>query len=177
MLRSTIRYWTSWYPELDLARRFVCRPKRGASWFQRVKRRLHLYRAVLFFAALSSAPRLTSLCLSSHLSPMTASEIKPVAGPAGFIRSTTIYGCKDSVNALSISGDGKYLVSGGDEGLLRVFSLAADYKEICRFQNQSPVLSVAWLNRYSFTFLMGDWSGDVFTIRVKLPNTPVRIGI
>lgn len=106
---------------------------------------------------------------------MSATEASPLASTTGYNRSTTIYGFKDSINALSISRDGKYLVSGGDEGLLRVFSLATDYKEICRFQNQSPVLSIAWLNQYPFTFLMGDWSGDLYTLRVKSANTQVSI--
>lgn len=101
---------------------------------------------------------------------MPAKKFKPRIGE--YSHTYTIYGCKDSINALSISGDGKYLIAGGDDGLIRVFSLS-DYTELCQFQGQAPVLSLAWLNQFSLTFLMGDILGDIYTIRVLPAATMV----
>ena len=93
---------------------------------------------------------------------------------AGYTKAITIRGFKDSINALSISGDGAYLVSGGDDGRIRVFSLEVGYKELCRFQNTASILSLAWLNQFSSTFLAGDMLGDLYTLRV-LPTKSVYL--
>ena len=76
-----------------------------------------------------------------------------------------ISGHIDSVNVVSFSPDGRLFASGGEDGLLRIFT--SDFeKEVRRFQKTSPITALSWSARFHNTILIGDMVGDIHIIRI-----------
>ena len=60
-------------------------------------------------------------------------------------RHSTILGHQDSVNALDISPDGRYLASGGDDGLLLLHEIN-NGKRVLKLKGDTSVTSLLWSN-------------------------------
>ncbi|KAI0311338.1 WD40-repeat-containing domain protein [Amylostereum chailletii] len=76
-----------------------------------------------------------------------------------------IRGHLDSVNVLAFSPDKVFCVSGGEDGLVWIFT--SDFsKEIRRWEGASAITSLSWSDRFKHTVLIGVVSGDIHTIRL-----------
>ncbi|KAA1480052.1 WD40 repeat-like protein [Dentipellis sp. KUC8613] len=79
----------------------------------------------------------------------------------------TIRGHIDSINALSYSHDARFLASGSDDGLIRFFD-TAKYNEVRRYRSSSSITALAWNERFPYTLIAGDRSGDIHVIRLHV---------
>ena len=76
---------------------------------------------------------------------------------------TTLSGHRDTVIALEFSPDGKFLASGGQDGILLVFS-TVDWRPIHKFVDTSPLLTLLWHPVLGGRLFCGFRSGDVHTL-------------
>ncbi|KAA1479957.1 WD40 repeat-like protein [Dentipellis sp. KUC8613] len=79
----------------------------------------------------------------------------------------TIRGHTDSVNALSFSHDARFLASGSDDGLIRFFD-TVKYDEVRRYRCASSITALVWNERFPYTLIAGDRSGDIHVIRLRV---------
>jgi WD40 repeat protein len=73
----------------------------------------------------------------------------------------------DSINALAFTYDGSLFASGGDDGLIIVFTGNGHGEEIRRFQMKAPITALVWHTRFGYTIIAGDACGDVHTISLN----------
>ena len=83
--------------------------------------------------------------------------------PGKYEPTTTLSGHTDSVRALHFSPNGDYLASGGDDGLILVFSTNS-WEIIAKVVNVSPVTALMWNSAFPKTIVCGFLSGAVVTI-------------
>ena len=88
---------------------------------------------------------------------MTAIVYEPV---------TTLSGHRDTVTALEFSPDGRFLVSGGQDGVLLIFS-TTDWRLVHKFVDASPVLALLWHPILEGHLFCGFKSGDVHALRLN----------
>lgn len=77
--------------------------------------------------------------------------------------TATLSGHTDSVRVLRFSPCGDYLATGGDDGLILVFSTYS-WKMIAKVVNVSPVTALLWHSAFPKTLMCGFHSGAVVTI-------------
>ncbi|KAA1480163.1 WD40 repeat-like protein [Dentipellis sp. KUC8613] len=83
---------------------------------------------------------------------------------AHFRLEKTLTGHIDTVNTLSFSPDTRFLASGGDDGLIRIFGTTR-YKEVRRFRTSASITAIIWNARFPNTLIAGDRCGDIHIIR------------
>lgn len=79
---------------------------------------------------------------------------------------TTLSGHRDTVTALEFSPDGNFLASGGQDGVLLIFS-TSDWRLIHKFVDASPVSALLWHPVLEGHLFCGLKSGDVHTLRLN----------
>ncbi|KAF9778446.1 WD40-repeat-containing domain protein [Thelephora terrestris] len=77
--------------------------------------------------------------------------------------TATLSGHTDSVRVLRFSPHGNYLASGGDDGLILVFSTDT-WRMVAKIVNVSPVTALLWHSAFPKTIMCGFHSGAVVTI-------------
>ena len=88
----------------------------------------------------------------------------PSLMPSGNYKSTaTLPGHTASVRVLRFSPNGNYLASGGEDGLVLVFSTDS-WELVARIVNVSPVAALMWHSTFPKTITCGFISGAVVTI-------------
>ena len=80
--------------------------------------------------------------------------------------AATLSGHRETVTALGFSPDGKVLASGGEDGMLLLFS-TIDWRLIHKFIDASPLLTLLWHPVLEGRLFCGFKSGDVHTLRLK----------
>lgn len=98
---------------------------------------------------------------------MSAPSISTTLKTREYEEEAIISGHRNTVNVLTFSPDGRYLISGGDDGILRVFELIGDtLEERYQFRGLSSITAVAWMDSFPGTFIAGDRLGDLHTIHL-----------
>ena len=79
------------------------------------------------------------------------------------LRTTLEEGHTASVTALEFSPDGNFLVSGGNDGVIMIFSTSS-WTPVKRHLDVSPVSVLVWDRERRYLLLSGHQSGDVHVV-------------
>ena|ERR1700753_18534 len=89
-----------------------------------------------------------------------------MATPRYTLNTTLPKGHSNFISALEFSPDGKFLASGGEDGVVLVFSTST-WKPIKRFIDASPLTALTWHPSFPKTLMCGYRSGDVHTVNFE----------
>ena len=76
---------------------------------------------------------------------------------------TSLLGHIDSINALQFSPGGRYLATGGQDGLLFIFSTKT-WRLVRKYADTSSLKSLVWHPTFAKTVICGFENGDLITI-------------
>ena len=86
--------------------------------------------------------------------------------PDQFLLTTTLEGHTAAVTAVEFSPDGKFLASGGDDGVVLIFSTSS-WSPVCQFIDVSPVSVLLWHEKHRYLLFCGHQSGDLHLLTMS----------